>query len=125
MKLFQPEVRLLKQKENGEVISYLVHIITFFNNTNIKGDGYSCLPKHPNEDGVYHIELKVMNNESINVPYLTPVVHTLDIPSAYLEGGNGKIKITINNGSTRNGETTVLTADADETIRPIEEINIA
>ena len=80
MKLSKPQVQLIKKPLPDGQLSYILHVVTIFDNTIYKADGHEPIPVSAEEavNGIFTIRLKV-KKEGVSTILLTPVVHTIDL----------------------------------------------
>ena len=95
MKLFQPQVQLVRQNNVGEPDSYFIHAVTFCDRTCYQASGHAPLPISLDADGNFVLELYITENvtESLDFELLTPVVHTISLGQVPFENGDGNVVV--------------------------------
>lgn len=96
MKLFKPQVQLVRKKSKKKADKYFLHVITVFNNTSYRAVGHEPFAKKLNKKGAFEVRLLVKQDK--NVPrfeYLTPVVHTLELGALPFVDESGKVAVTV------------------------------
>lgn len=77
MKLFQPQLLLVQGKNDN----FFLHATTYTDRINLVAKGQD-IPSIPNKKGVLKIKLKAIQVENlaeVNVKYLNPIVHLIDL----------------------------------------------
>ncbi len=120
MKLFKPQVQLTKITDATEPDDYYIHVITFTDKTNYRADGYSIGTMDGN--GVLPVTVKATLDEHIiDLPYLTPVVHTIKLGNVSFPSG-GLVEVVFDDGTQGSSEgkkSNARPADALEDSRPL------
>lgn len=120
MKLFKPYVELTKITDANEPDDYYIHVVTFTDKTNYRADGYSIGTLDQN--GVLPVTVKAILDENIiDFPYLTPVVHTIKLGDVSFPSG-GLVEVIFDDGTQsssegKKGHVRDMDAEVDE--RPI------
>lgn len=95
MQIGNPIVHLEKE----DASTYHIHVITWFDHTKFKADGYDTIPTTATT-GVFPITLFVTEDSSVpNMSLLTPVVHTLSLTGVTLTSGDPFIEVEVVNTS--------------------------
>lgn len=132
MKLFKPQLQLAKESEMQDDGSfrdhYYLHVVTFTDKSNYREADYDINPGQLQSKGIIDIKLYIrQDNDIVDLNYLTPVVHTLDLGTPVEKGEEFMIKVDVvkggpsrdpgSGGSAGSGQTG--SSDADEDGRPI------
>src|ERR1044072_5070450 len=100
MQIANPIIHLEKDGED----TYYIHVVTWFDYTKFKADGYDTLSTTPTE-GVFTVTLFVAEDNTVpNMQLLTPVVHTLTLTGVTLTAGNPFIEVEIYNTTAESQE---------------------
>lgn len=78
MKLFKPQLQLRRRRNFRDQYLYHLHAVTFTDNTKYEAAGH----KNPviDEKGLPMIILYLKEkNDGMDFPYITPIVHTIDL----------------------------------------------
>lgn len=98
MQIATPIIHL--EKEGGS--TYHIHVITWFDQTKFKADGYGTLPTTAS-DGVFTVTLFVAEDTGVpNMQLLTPVVHTLTLTGVSLDSEDPFLEVEVINTSDDN-----------------------
>ena len=131
MKLLKPQLQLVKKMVVDAPSHYYLHAVTFCPRTNFRAAGHEIDNTALAEYGVLEVRLKVgLDIELPDFPYLTPIVHTLDlgqIPFPDDEDGLFEVELEVLGDNTREvgaekkkkPKSTVGSSDAEEVGRPI------
>lgn len=126
MKLFKPQVQLVRTSMVASAPIFHLHTVTLTDNTSYIATGHEVATEL-DEDGLLMITLYIDRaDEELGLDYFTPVVHTFTIGELPFEDGEYGIlnvrvvdqSITAKTTDARGG-THVGSADADEDDRPI------
>lgn len=121
MKLFKPQVQLVKVTDAISPDEYHLHVVTFTDMSNYREDGYWV--GTVDQSGVLVVKVKAILDGSImDFPYLTPIVHTINLGALAFPGGEGFIEVIFEDsmrGPNTGKKNIVRTVDADEDSRPI------
>ncbi|MCB0552719.1 MAG: hypothetical protein KDD02_04135 [Phaeodactylibacter sp.] len=127
MKLYKPQVQLVRRRKLDEPDEYYLHSVTFCGRTSYRADGHSPIPEQADADGVLSVSLAIVQDPALpDFEYLTPVVHTISLGSPVANGQELIVEVSASDGvasrsTTSEGDptTTVSSVDADEDSRPI------
>lgn len=124
MKLYKPQVQLVRRTRIDEPDEYFLHAVTFCGRTSYRAGGHSPIPATVNADGLLAVELSIVQDPALpDFEYLTPVVHTIALGSPVAQGEELIVAVSLADGTsaraTSNPTTTVSSMDADEDSRPI------
>lgn len=127
MKLYKPQVQLVRRPKLDEPDEYFLHAVTFCGRTSYRSDGHSPIPAQADADGVLSVVLAIVQDPELpDFDYLTPVVHTLSLGSPVAKGQELIVEVSASDGiasrsttSESDPTTTVSSVDADEDSRPI------
>ena len=109
MKLFEPQVQLLRQVNVDGPDSFFLHAVTFCDRTCYRSGGYAPLPAGPDENGDFVVDLYLEESADTDGDYhlLTPVVHSLSLGEIPFPDGEGNVlvnMILVTAGESRNTE---------------------
>lgn len=124
MKLYQPQVQLVKRTHMDAPDEYWLHAVTYCDKTYYRPAGHSPLPKTADDDGVFRIELRIAQDMELPEFYLlTPLAHTIYLGSLPFDGGDGlvevSLKVLVRGDEKPAGTVTVSTSSADKESKPI------
>ncbi|MCB0572548.1 MAG: hypothetical protein KDC66_22425 [Phaeodactylibacter sp.] len=126
MKLYKPQVQLVRRTNVDEPDDYFLHAVTFCGRTSYRADGHNTIPESIDENGVLAVELFLAQDAELpDYDYLTPIVHTIALGRPAAAGEAFVVEVSLTDGggnraSTDEGNTTTVSSmDADEDSRPI------
>lgn len=134
MKLFEPQIKLIKEALWKAPDNFYLHAVTYCDHIHFLANGHDPIPTELDENGVWQIGLHILHDHQLpEFRCVTPVVHTIPLgPFPGGEGGDIEVSLFIDSGLRARGEeekpktpvvkTTVSTTDANEASRPIEDI---
>ncbi len=127
MKLLKPQVQLFKVENDDLSFDYYLHVITFFDETNVVASGHGNIPQNLMSHEDINIEVYFSNTDDYPLSALTPIVHYVPLGRRDFGTDNPFIKVTLlkkyENGNISSSEnikpvhTTV--ADAEDDSRPV------
>ena len=130
MKLYKPQVQIVRRTNIGAPNEYFLHAVTFCDKSNYRAAGFE-LNTSLVEEGLLTVGLKIFQDVSIpEFNYLTPVVHTIELgPLAFPDDdgiitaeailSNGIRNINAATETDDKNTSTVSSTEADEAGRPI------
>lgn len=137
MKIFKPQLQLVKQTNKDKSHDYYLHAVTFADRTSYRAHGVEALPTTLNERGNYEVNLLIARDSRLpDFKYLTPIVHTLLLGQLpFAEEGDIEVNVFITelgkedtglsrlsgskNNNQRAGGSVTGTTSADGDARPI------
>ena len=119
IKLFKPQVHLVKRRIDEQSTQYFLHAVTYFDQTNFKTDGFDPISNIPDENGIFNVRLKVLqDSQEEGFNYYKPLVHTLDLGVLPFDENNSKLQVDVFAGASLVGKSIVDAIDAEEDGKP-------
>ncbi|MDX2134739.1 MAG: hypothetical protein SFV52_08135 [Saprospiraceae bacterium] len=136
MKFFHPQIQLARTAVLDQPDAYFLHVVTFCPRTSFRADGYET-DRQDLPDGKFSVRIKLQQDPALpDLPYITPVVHTLALGNIDFPDGEGFFEVTVTGAvleetfatarevppptKTKTGGTgTVGTTGADADTKPI------
>ena len=126
MRHYTPQVQLIKRTNMDVADEYWLHAVTFCDKTYYCSAGNAPLPDQVDDDGIYHVELKIAQDMELpDFQMITPVVHTINLGNLPFEEEHGLLKVSLSvdvRGDTQPaGSVTVSSTSATKDDRPFND----
>ena len=114
MKLCKPQLLLVRRTGENETFDYYLYSVTYFDDTGYIADGHETFSGTPDENGIYHLTLKVAEQTEEVLGIISPVVHTVSLGDLYNNGTPFKIEASVYFGEQLMGKSVIDDVEAED-----------
>ena len=119
MNLFKPQLFLARKTGDNETYDYYLYAVTYFDNTGYLADGHEPFSGTPDENGIYHLTLKVAEQEGETLSFISPVVHTVPLGNLSDNGTPFKVETSVYFGEQLVGKSVIDDMEAEDDGKPM------